>query len=171
MKRILVFLVFLSALSFTAKAQLHNFQISDDGKIFWQVIFEDERSAETVVSSLIASGRFSGISEGARQVSLHMDPRPVDVTLLGYRRMSVPIYITTYEFSAQATIQFQEGRYRVTVMDIILVSDTGTPEPLETWAVSRRQMARNFTNTGAELYDKYLNEIFFLKDSPLDTDW
>lgn len=169
MKRLLLCAV-LAIASLSAFAQVHNFNISDSGKIYWQKVFEDGRSSEAVISSILSSGSFSGVVEGEDRISFHIDPRPIDVTTLGYRRMAVPMYTVNYDFSGQATIQFQEGRYRVTVLDIMLIDSEGT-EPIETWAASRGQISRGFSSTPSEIYDKYLSGIFGPQDSPVDTDW
>ena len=171
MKRIAIFIM-AALFSQLAVAQIHNFGITDSGKIFWQKVFDDSRSADDIITATLSSGSFSGLIENESQVSFHMDPRPVDVVSLGYKRMSVPIYTSTYDFSGQVTLQFQEGRYRVTVTDIILIkTEEGSNEPIETWAVSRGQISRNFSGIPSELYDKYLTGIFGPQTSPLDSDW
>lgn len=169
MKKILLPLA-LAFMSLNISAQVNNFKVSENGKIYWQKVFEDSRSAESVVTSIMASGSFSGLLESEGQASFHIDQRPVDVVALGYKRMSVPIYTSTYDFSGQATIQFQEGRYRVTVQDIILSNSDGT-QPIETWAVSRGMMTRGFSTVPSELYDRYLTGLFGPSTSPLDEDW
>ena len=151
-------------------AQVNNFKVSESGKVYWQKVFEDSRSAESVLTSIMASGSFSGLMESEGQASFHIDQRPVDVVALGYKRMSVPIYTSTYDFSGQATLQFQEGRYRVTVQDIILTNSDGT-QPIETWAVSRGVMTRGFSAVPSELYDKFLMGRFGPSTSPLDDEW
>jgi hypothetical protein len=169
MKRLLLCAALVIA-SLNLGAQVHNFNVTNEGKIYWQKIFEDDGSPEAVIASILSSGSYSGILESESLVSFHIDYRPVDVTALGYRRMAVPIYTVNYDFSGQATIQFQEGRYRVTVQDIILADSEGTA-PIEGWAVNRGQMTRNFAAIPSELYDKYLSGLFGPKDSPLDNDW
>lgn len=169
MKKILLPIA-LAFMSLNISAQVNNFKVSENGKIYWQKVFEDSRSAESVVTSIMASGSFSRLLESEGQASFHIDQRPVDVVALGYKRMSVPIYTSTYDFSGQATIQFQEGRYRVTVQDIILSNSDGT-QPIETWAVSRGMMTRGFSTVPSELYDRYLTGLFGPSTSPLDEDW
>lgn len=171
MKRIAI-IILTALLSQLAVAQIRNFGVTDSGKIYWQKVFEDSRSEDDIISAALTTGSFSGLIENGGQVSYHMDPRPVDVVSLGYKRMSVPIYVSTYDFSGQVTLQFQEGRYRVTVTDIILIkTEEGSSEPVETWAVSRGQISRNFSGVPSEIYDKYLTGMFSPQTSPLDSDW
>lgn len=169
MKRLFLCAV-LAIASLNLFAQVNNFKVTENGKVYWQKVFEDSRSAESVLTSIMASGSFSGLLESEGQASFHIDQRPVDVVALGYKRMLVPIYTATYDFSGQATIQFQEGRYRVTVQDIILSNSDGT-QPIESWAVSRGMMTRGFTTIPSELYDKFLTGLFGPSISPLDEDW
>lgn len=169
MKRFILPLL-LAFMSLNLSAQVNNFKVSENGRIYWQKVFEDSRSAESVLTSIMASGSFSGLLESEGQASFHIDHRPVDVVALGYKRMMVPIYTATYDFSGQATLQFQEGRYRVTVQDIILSNSDGT-QPIETWAVSRGMMTRGFSTIPSELYDKFLTGLFGPSISPLDEDW
>ena len=169
MKRLLLCAALVIA-SLNLSAQVNNFKVTENGKIYWQKVFEDSRSAESVLTSIMAAGSFSGLLESEGQASFHIDQRPVDVVALGYKRMMVPIYTATYDFSGQATLQFQEGRYRVTVQDIILSNPEGT-QPIETWAVSRGMMTRGFAATPSELYDKFLSGLFGPSTSPLDEDW
>lgn len=166
----LFFCVLVAIVSLNVSAQVNNFKVTENGKIYWQKVFEDSRSAESVLTSIMASGSFSGLMESEGQASFHIDQRPVDVVALGYKRMMVPIYTSTYDFSGQATLQFQEGRYRVTVQDIILSNSDGT-QPIETWAVSRGMMTRGFSTIPSELYDKFLTGLFGPSISPLDEDW
>lgn len=169
MKRFFI-CVSAAIMSLNLFAQVNNFKVSESGKVYWQKVFEDSRSAESVLTSIMASGSFSGLMESEGQASFHIDQRPVDVVALGYKRMMVPIYTSTYDFSGQATLQFQEGRYRVTVQDIILSNSDGT-QPIETWAVSRGMMTRGFSTIPSELYDKFLTGLFGPSISPLDEDW
>lgn len=169
MKKFLVCLI-MAVCSGVSFAQIHNFGVSEAGKVYWQKVYEDARSADAVVSAILSSGSFSGITEGEGSITFHIDPRPVDVTALGYRRMSVPMYTVNYDFSGQATLQFQEGRYRVTVQDMILMDSEGS-EPIEFWAVSRGNMTRGFSATPSEIYDKFLDGLFGPQSSPLDNDW
>lgn len=169
MKRLFLCAV-LAIASLNLFAQVNNFKVTENGKVYWQKVFEDSRSAESVLTSIMASGSFSGLLESEGQASFHIDQRPVDVVALGYKRMLVPIYTATYDFSGQATIQFQEGRYRVTVQDIILSNSDGT-QPIESWAVNRGMMTRGFTTIPSELYDKFLTGLFGPSISPLDEDW
>ena len=154
-----------------ASAQSFNFH-SEEGKIYWQMIYEADVD---IVSMLTNSGKFDQVNKATSMISAYLTPNMVDLN--GRRNGSVPIYISQSNMSGFIRIQQKDGRYRVTVDQIVFSNNNsslgqiGEETPLETYALKRDGSFKPiFINTAAEILDEALTEIFRPQEE-LGDDW
>lgn len=166
-----ILLLFFFATSIMALAQTYNFN-SNEGKIYWQMVYEADTD---IVSMLTNSGKFDQINKATNIVSAYLTPNKVDLN--GRRNASVPIYISQSNMSGFVRIQQKDGRYRVTVDQIVFSNNNsslghiGEETPLETYALKRDGSFKPlFLSTAAEILDEALTEIFKPQED-LGDDW
>lgn len=161
MKR-LVILSLLLTFCFAMTAQTHNFY-SESYSIYWQKVYEADAD---IISLLTSSGKFDNINEADGIVSTRLIPRKIDLN--GRQPGSVPMYLSLSNMTAFVRIQQKEGRYRVTVDQIVFISNTttglsqqGEQTTLETYALKRDGSIKPmFFNSAAAILDEMLTSLF-----------
>ena len=159
-------------------SQVNNFGVTNNGKAYWQKVYNTDIPREDMLNNIINNGNFVDINDGD-VITFRIYRGKLDVTDYGYTRGSVPIYVTTYDVSCFVTVQIKDGKYRVTADNIILVRNVtnglgkeGEEEPIETWAVKRGQISNGFSKSPSEVYDAYFTNLFqFHKKTYLDDEW
>lgn len=171
MKKILFVMVLLFA-QVAMFAQTNNFYV-ENGKIYWQRVYEQDVDIEAM---LINSGKFIDISTANNIISATLKPGKVDTK--GRSVMDTPIYIRDGHVTGFVRIQQKEGKYRVTVDQIIFIDMVDSPlgqqgeeTALEVYAVKRDGSIRPyFLNTASSI----INEAFidlFMPAADLGDDW
>ena len=175
--------LFLSVISllFTVSAinaQVNNFGVSENGKLYWQKVYDVDISREDLLNIIINDGNFVDINDGD-VITFRVNRGKLDVTEYGYSRGSVPMYVVNYDVSCFVTIQFKEGRYRTTADNIVLVRNLttrmgreGEEEPVETWAVKNGKISNGFSKAPSEIYNAFFSNLFlFQKKTYLNDEW
>lgn len=171
MKHLITFII-AAMVCATAYSQTNNFY-SDNSKVYWQKIYETDTDVSEL---LINSGRFSDIVEFNGIISARYNPTRVDLNARGL--MEVPIYIRDSEITFFVRIQQKEGRYRVTVDQVVFIqaldtqlSRKGEQTALEVYATKRDGSFKNiFLNTAADILDEMLTSLF-VNTNTLGDDW
>lgn len=121
---------------------------------------------------------FTDIIDNNGVITCSVKQSPVDFKSMGYSRGSVPIYVSTYDFTGFASVQVKDGRYRVTVENIVMICNTeglskvGDETTLETWAVRNGKLTGGFSKIPSDVYNRFLTEKFTMKaKSYLDNEW
>ena len=159
-------------------SQVNNFGVTDGGNVYWQKVYNIAISREDILNIIINDGNFVDINNGD-VITFRVYRSKLDVNDYGYSRGNVPIYVTAYDISCFVTVQIKEGKYRVTVDNIVLVRNVtnglgkeGEEEPIETWAIKKGQISNGFSKSPSEIYDAYFTNLFlFQKKSYLDDEW
>lgn len=150
MKKI-AFLV-LSLIPLIATAQEHNFSLKDGGLI-WRKVYAKETDNRAVEQALRSSGCFREINVTDSLVTAELHGLALNYKDLGYRRMSVPLYVSNDTFSALVTVQARPGRYRVTVERIVTHNANLGDSSLETLAVRNGALTEAFLATPAKIIE------------------
>lgn len=169
----------LSASVMKAQNTCGNFSVTDTGNIIWQKIYDTEMSYDDIITTIINSGSFTDIVETDSAITLRLPRTAVDFKSMGYARGNVPLYVSGTDFSCFVTIQVKDGRYRVTVENIVLIEATsgglfieGHEDPLEMFAVKKGAFAKHFETAPSAIYDQFLSDKFsFKKKSYIDNEW
>lgn len=165
MKRIIIIFVALLA-NLIAQAQEHNF-IASEGRLFWQKVYEYNVTVDELASSLHIGGKVVDVSILGDIITCVIPNTPFALKEAGLSRGMVPMYISLNDFTAFVKIQIKEGRYRVTVSDIMLIanqntslSNTGERMDIETYAVKRGELSNAVSKTFAPILGVWLDQTF-----------
>ena len=81
---------------------------------------------------------------------------------VGYTEMVAPSYLTRTHINAYVTIDYKEGKYRVTVKDMICVWDSVEKSSMEDYAVSKgsTEVKPSFKKSASDILDYTLTKIF-----------
>lgn len=153
-------------------AQTNNFFV-ENGKIYWQRVYEQDADIEAMLTN---SGKFIDINTSNNIISATLKPGKVDIK--GRSAMSIPIYIRDGHVTGFVRIQQKEGKYRVTVDQIIFIDMVDSPlgqqgeeTALEVYAVKKDGSIRPyFLSTASSI----INEAFidlFMPAADLGDDW
>lgn len=162
----------------SAFSQTNNFLVTDKGQLIWQKTFESELTREDVFDQIVNDGSFVDIADNGGVITCSIKPTTIDVESMGCDIGMVPMYVTSYDFSGFASIQFKEGRYRVTVEKMQLttnpynISNTKDTYPIEKWTVRDNSLSPGFRKKPSAIYDKFLTDKFKLEQkSYLNDEW
>lgn len=167
MKRFLLFLSLMSACAL-AYAQEDPFSVRD-GSVVWQAVYQSQLDSADVVNSLLAKGVVSDLVSIPGGVSCRVRRHPVGWKAAGFDRMSVPLYLVSNQMEAHAVVLFKDGRYRVTVDQIMFIApatdglqERGESAPLEDYAVSARDDFKKvfYSMKAAAVLDADLYRLF-----------
>ena len=171
-------LVLLLIVCVGARAQEDRFSVRDGG-VVWQTVYQSQMDSTQVVGALIGSGLVEDVAGVPGGVACRVRLHAVNWKAAGFERIAVPLSLVTYQMTAHAVVLFREGRYRVTVDQIVLVSpsstslrERGETTPLESYAVNGRgELKRVFYSmNAAPVLDYDLLKIFEVS-APVEEDW
>ncbi len=167
--------LFLSA---TLNAQVNNFSVSEDGIAYWQKVYDTTLERDSIFNTIVNNGQFVDVVDGD-VITFRVIRAKVDYKQLGFSSSSIPLYAPASDVTCFATIQFKDGRYRVTVDNIILTENRtgglfkeGTEHRIETWAVKNNEISKSFSKSPSQLYDKFFSNLFLFEGKNyLDDEW
>lgn len=159
MKRFMLIIAIVFATFSISNAQ--GFYI-DNNQLAWQKIFESDMNATDIVKSMHMSGNFRDIQiidDSFIVATLRITS--VNYEKLGYKRMSLPLYISNNNFGpANIIIQVKEGKYLVTVNNMLLSERPGTSMggDLDDVALADNGFSSTFSQYGAPIYDTIITQ-------------
>ena len=143
-----------------------NFKAAD-GKITWQKVYDSELTQQQIGEIMTRDAQLAAAAANFRGRT-----EPVGLNCEG----SIPIYMEAL-LDYFVTIEFKEGRYRVTASDLQLtplntisiygVEDSGAPVALEKYQLRSRDgelRKNNLAMRSLECMDQYLSEKFEFKE-------
>lgn len=164
--------------SVTLNAQIDNFSVSEDGKLYWQKVFDTVLEHDGIFNTIVNNGQFLDVLDGD-VITFRVVRAKVDYKQLGFTANNIPLYASASDVTCFVTVQIKDGRYRVTADNIILTENRtgglfkeGTEHNIEVWAVKNGEIAKSFTKASTQLYDKFFSSLFLMEGkSYLDDEW
>ena len=123
MKRIVTLILFLFPV--IASAQDEALFSIDGNSLVWRKVYKSESQidARSIVYNLRLTGLFKEIMLDDGLVTCEMDGLSMQYKEIGYKRMSLPIYVANDTFSGFVSVEIKPNRYRVTVARILTHND------------------------------------------------
>ena len=170
--------LFLLLVCVCAHAQDYCFSVKD-GHIIWQEVYETDLDSAAVMSILQSKGELTGITNTPLGVSCALVPHVVDYVGAGFTTMQASSMVIGSELEGHVVLQFREGRYRVTVDNLVFrrsmafIGNGGeVPVRFEEFFLDRKGNIRRqvSTNHVDECVDYDLNKIFEIREAE-DEKW
>ena len=161
----------------TFAQETYSFKI-ESRNLIWQHVFETSLSPDDVVQRLKTKGIWEAVEFVGDDLTGNSRKQAADFRSLGYNEMNIPIYVGRMDITFFALVQFQEGKYRVTVSNISLIqryddgiSKMGEVTSLDRFAIKKSGVFKSaFLGKPAEIYNKTFLSIFELEES-VEADW
>lgn len=178
-KQLLLLILFFSC-SFNAISQKYetNF-IAENNKMIWQKVFSTDMDFDQLTSLVKESGVLETFEVEDSKIVGQSRLIEADYNGAGFGEMSTPMYISRSFFDAFCIIDFKEGRYRVTLKNIMLsqkyndgLSKEGEKSTLESFGISNRknEIKSPFLKTPSIILDyTFTNEFTF--EALVNDDW
>ena len=154
---------------------------TDGASVMWQNVYQTQLDSAAVVDGMIASGHFDNIILTKDGFTCRIIPHEVDYRGAGMKRGLTSMYLLGGEMEGRAVVQIREGRYRVTVDEIVFtttletsLSKRGERTKLELYALNGSgQFRGNFWNKGSSpVLDYDLFSLFEIKErTDQEDDW
>lgn len=180
MRKIALFAI-LFAFSAISWAQNDSRFSTDGSSVMWQNVYQTQLDSAGVVDGLLSSGHFDGVIFTKDGLTCRIVPHEVDYRGAGMKRGLVSMYLLGGELEARAVVQIREGRYRVTVDEMVFTTTLETPlskrgerTKLELYVLNGSGKFRsNFWNKGTSpVLDYDLFSLFDIKEpNAQDEDW
>ena len=180
MKRFALFAILLAF--FTNLSAQDESRFSTDGaSVMWQNVYQTQLDSAAVVDGMIASGHFDNIILTKDGFTCRIIPHEVDYRGAGMKRGLTSMYLLDGELEGRAVVQIREGRYRVSVNEMVFtgkinspLSKTGERTKLELYALNGSGRFRSsFWNKGSSpVLDYDLFSLFEIKErTDQEDDW
>ena len=123
--------------------------------------------------NLRLSGLFKDIMFDDGLVTCEMAGLKMEYKELGYKRMSLPIYLTNDTYSGFVSVEIKPNRYRVTVARIITHNDKLGSGPLEDLATKEEGgFKSDFLQPAGRIIAYTLDKVFSgIQDNNINDDW
>jgi hypothetical protein len=153
-----------------------NFTI-ENREVIWQQVFETKLSFNELKYQIKNNAIFDKLEIDSSKLFGELKQLNADYKGAGFSEGLTPIYITRSHINAFATIEFKEGKYRVTVRKIVLtqayddaLSKQGEKTNIETYAVKNGKLAASFKKTPSTVLNFTFNNLFEVKQEKKN-DW
>lgn len=187
---ITLFTLLASLACFAQNDNDYNFVVKD-GTIIWQRVFQDSRGFTEICDAVKASEAFEKVVINNSDIAGSMIPVRPDIKGAGYGDMSATYLVSNSNLAGKFVLQWKEGRYRVTLMDIEFIGTglagmsiggifasgivPGEKTSIDTFLRKNGKMKETFFSSNtAEILDFTFTSIFMLKQKKvvvLDSDF
>lgn len=175
MKSLFTILISVTFFFSLSAQEANNFKI-EHGSLIWQQVYETTLPANDIIKYLKSAGVVRNI-ELSENIATGTIDMPINYKSAGYSEMNIPMYIPRNNIVCTATIEFKEGRYRVTLKNLNLkatmedpMTKIGEISPLETFALKKKNSVfrEAFFKTPNTIYNYTFSQVFEMKNSNND---
>lgn len=152
-----------------------------DGKVIWQKVYDTTKNLEELETTIINDGQFSDILVKDGIITCRFDRKKATPKEYGIKSYSS--YVGCNDISGFVTIQVKDGKYRVTIDNIILTEKftdalykEGTTHTFETFALNNKgEYSKPFSKMyqNAEFYNAVFEKLLNFQDKSYlnDDNW
>lgn len=181
MTRLFILMILILAFNPNLKAQetVNNFS-SENNKIIWQKVFKTEMDFNQLTAKVKESGILEKVEIGENKIIGQTNPIDADYKGAGYGEMSTPMYVARSFFDGFCMIEFKDGKYRVTLKNIMLtqkyddgLSKEGEKSTIESFGIKKgkNEIKAAFMKSPAIILDYTFTKAFIFKSSDKSDNW
>lgn len=115
-------LLLISTLSW-AQEKVNNFIVSESG-LQWQKVFTTDLTFQELTEELKSNGLFDRMELGKNTLTGDSKILFANYQAAGFTNLETAAYVSDSYFKAFVVVEFKEGKYRVTLKDILLTPRT-----------------------------------------------
>lgn len=182
MKRLLVliFLTVASLGSFAQSQEAVNGFLAVDREVVWQKVYETPLSFKEISDEVVNSALYANYVIEENRITGDMRPIDADYKGAGYAYAETPVYISTSSIYGFVTIEYKEGRYRVTLRKIFfaqkfdyMLAEKGERISIETYCSknSNGELRPAFTKAPSKILDYTFSKRFDFNKKQNSEDW
>ena len=172
MKRIVVLLVVL--LPVFAFAQQNNFS-AQGMNVIWRKVYTVDKnvSAKTLAYNMRMAGVFRDFFFEDGLITCEMVNVKALYQDLGYKGMSLPIYLTNGVFSGFVTVEYKPDRYRVTINRLVVGNKRLGDSDLEAYALKDdgSGIKDEFQDPAGKILAHTFDAFFSWLSNEIDDEW
>jgi len=138
---ILILLTYVSAF---AQDLGNNFYISENKIITWQYIHNISITSTQLLNEIEKSGNYTDITAKDDYITCKLRPVQLEPKKYGHSSATSPFYILNYLVNAEVLFEIKEGKYRVTIKNIVFekngtdaLGTQGQKETFEWWCLKK----------------------------------
>lgn len=173
------FVTLLSILLTTTAFAQHHFQITEDSKVIWQKVYETSLEFSQVQEIIFNSGKFNDIAVLNDNITCWFNEAPIDYKQAGYSTSQISMMLRDCNVKFFTTVQFKEGKYRVTLEQIQFIQrfDTsffkkGEISYLENSAIRKGTFNKMVEGNTLNVLDDVFRPMFeFKPPTHLNNEW
>ena len=175
-----LFLISLLLLVSTVLAQEHfnNFQ-NDESALSWQKVYPTAFTFEQLCGKFKDSGLLENIDVRDNKITGDLKPLEADFKGAGFSEMSTPMYIARSYFTGFVKVDYQEGKYRVTIKKVMLsqkyddpLTKQGEKSTLESWGLKKgNQIRDSFKKSPSLILDYTYSRKFEFNGKDKSDNW
>ena len=180
MKKLLFILIAIIIANLCYSQDSKNFKIAD-GEVIWQKIYESKDNIDQIIKRLKTGGILKNIELLDNSLTATIEDLDADYKGAGFSRGVTPMFLIANKITCSVTIDFKEGRSRITLKHMKLknlietpLSKIGEIEPIETYALKKKNTIFKtvFLGDPATILNHTFNKIFEKKESEKeDENW
>jgi hypothetical protein len=178
MKKLVFIVLVLFGYSLHCQDTINNF-IAAEGDLYWQRVYQTDNSFDGLVKLVQESGLLDGIEVADNMLIGNLVPVMADYKGAGYSEMTIPMYVPRHTYSGFINIEYKEGRYRVTLKNILLTkrydcpaSKQGTQVNLEFFALKKNgAIAGGFKKKPSIILNYTFTDKFEFTELQIGGDW
>ena len=164
---LIIFLLLWIAHLAIGQSIVNNFEIENG--IVWRKVFETNLAFDQLVEKIKDSGLFENLDISEGKVTGELRKLSADYKGAGYSEMGTPMYVARSFLKGFLIIEFKEGKYRVTIKNIILVhkysdalSKQGEETNLDNFALksSKQEFKPAFAKSPSLILDHTFTDAF-----------
>jgi hypothetical protein len=175
MKKLILFFLIIPFISLGQEV-LSPFKI-EQGKLQWQKVYNSDLSVDQILSNASAKGVLHQVVKNENGFTANIQDLVLDYRALGISEWVMEIYISRSSLNAGVLIEVKDGRYRVTITNMILVqrytdplTKQGEKTPIEVFTGSK-SIKKGFLKRPAQVMDYTFNNLFSPNQAEVDDNW
>jgi len=162
------FLILTLIFNLKAQVLINNFDPSDN-QIIWQKVYTTTLNFKQLTDNINSSGLFTNLNIEENTITGHIKNIDADFKGAGYSEMATPMYISRSFIDGFISIDFKDGKYRVTLKNIFLnqkyndaLTKQGEKSTLETWSLKKgkNEFKDAFTKSPSKILDYTFSRKF-----------
>jgi len=159
MKNTFLLIILICFKSYSQDLAFNNFKL-ENGTLIWQKVYKTKLSNDELIKSFKISGIIKNFDAFDNFIIGNIKLMSIDYKSFGKSYLSTVTYISDNYFNSFILIEFKEGRYKVTLKDMKLITKYSNKQNNE-FDISDFKMI--FKKSPSEIFNFTFDKVFTIK--------